>query len=761
MSDYKFFIFLGIIIVILIILLGAIHVLEKQNKLDKGDTIFISTRKRVVRYRTTYVWYNRLANFQLTKRYILRMRAQFAILFPGDENCIQEKTVKVSATLWSVGLIAIVVTLVVNPTPYFLACVATIIYVFNVQLTFNLVSHYQGLILKEFDAFLDSVRFYYFKYKMVDEAVYEAMNEAPALMKRHAIKLYEVIVSDDQDDAITKYNKVAPNYFFVVFLASCVTTYNYGDTEDEKGSRFLHSLKNLKQRLGENDIIREDRRMHFAFLPLVSVLPLFSLEAIKKWAISMVAQLESFYEGFIGILLVFMAFVVTIVCFNWINRLKSERVLDLSNHDFLRWLCDLPPIRVFVTNYYNKNYGRKLKIQDLLKKTGSKLTAETFLVKRFLLAGLTIVITISSCFGVRYAMKQRVITSVTGMGSITSASTEEDSVIMMMMTRAYTLKYLNYDIVAEFNDSLEEGVSKAKRFDNRVQDYFVDKLLNDFATKSVELPEDLAFDCAMQYVSSHKTGTTLYLQYLKDYESVPRESTDDLVMQGVLQFDNVKKVATEKGALDNSTLNETVAKDVVDRIITYRNSYFHWYELLLSMCLAVGVFFLPYGILYSRIKDLQTVMDEEVMQFYAVIGILKHAKQMTVEEILEWLMRFSVVFHDSMQTCSNSMFYDEEGALEQLLKDEPYEPFQGIVRNLQMVDSVGVNDAFNQLDVEQINFEEKKKQDDAKREAQNASFASLLGFVPMISISFVYLILPWLVEAFSSMSVELGRINQL
>lgn len=761
MPNFRIEVFLIVLGVGLLLLVGIIHVLEKQTKLERGDTIFISTRKRVVRYRSSYVWYNRLVNFPLTKRYVLRMRAQFAILFPGDESYIQEKTVKVSATLWSVSAIAVVVTLLVNPAPYFLACVVTIIYVFNVQLTSYLVSKYQSRILKEFNTFLDSVRFYYFRYHMVDEALYEAMNEAPSLMKRHAIKLYEVVVSEAQEEAIARYNNVAPNYFFRVFLANCITTYNYGDTEDEKGSQFLRGIKNLKQRLGEDDIIRTDRKMHFALLPVVSVLPIFSLDAIKKWAVSMLAQLEGFYEGFLGIVLIFIAFIVTFVCFNWINRLKSERLLDLSDHEFLKWLCNLAPIRVFVDDYYTRNYGRKLKIKDLLKKTGSKLTVEEFLLKRFLLSALAIILTIGSCFAIRYTSKQRVISSVTGIGSVTSASTEEESVVMMMMTRAYTLKYLQYDIVAEYNDSLSDDTSKANSIDGNVQLFFKDKLLNDFATEDVILSEDLAFDCAMQYINSHKTGTTLYLKYLEGFETVPRDSSDDLTIQAVLQFDKIYATALKKGALTNSVLVETVAEDVIDRIITYRNSYFHWYEMLLALCLGVIVFFLPYGTLYSRIKDLQTVMDEEIMQFYVVIGILKNSKQMTVEEILEWLMRFSVVFRDSMLTCSNSMPSDEEGALSQLLKDEPYEPFQGIVRNLQMVDSVGVNDAFNQLDVEQINFEEKKKQDDAKRESENASLASLLAFVPLFAIVFVYLILPWVVEAFSSLDVELSRMSEL
>lgn len=759
MSDRMFYVFSGCAGVAMVLLLVAIWILEKQKRLEKGDSVLVATRRRVVKYRKTYVWYKRLSNSPLTRRFVLKLHSQFSILFPGDEAFVQERAITVCVLVWAVSAIVVLVSVLAKPSVYFLVCVFLILYVFSEQVTSGIVEYYQIKIKKEFLRYLDSVRFYYFRYHMVEEALYDAGNEAQPLIRRHAIKIYEIVTSDRQELDVVEYNKSAPNYFLKEFLASCVTTYNYGDVETEHGSRFLCDLKNLTAHLGADDIVTTTKRTDFAFLPIICVVPVFFLNTLKNWSISQFAQLESFYEGFVGNLLVVLSFAGAFGCYVAVNRLKSNRLLDLSNHDFLKWICRRRVISATLDRYYNRNYGKKLKIRDLLKKTGSKLSSEEFLIKRFLMGALAIVLTMAVSLGLHYSTRQRVVNSVTGMSSITSATTEEESVVMMMLTRGYTAKYLEYDIVGEYNDLIEDGEPEATGFTPIVEEFWSDKILSQLAAEEMELSEELAFDCAMQYVEGHSSSTSMYLRYLEGFESVPRDSTDDAVVQGVLQFDRIYQQAVQKQAITNQSVNELIAANVIDRVEKYRNAYFHWYEMALAIGLGILFFFMPYLSLVNRIKDLQTVMDEEILQFYAVIGVLRNSKQMTVDEILEWLMRFSVVFRDSMLTCSNVLQSDEEGALKQLMKDEPYEPFQRIVRNLSMVDSVGVASAFNQLEVDQFNFEEKKQQEDTRREHNSAILAQSAALAPILMLTIIYLLLPWAITAFSSLDTTMGSMS--
>ncbi len=78
-------------------------------------------------------------------------------------------------------------------------------------------------------------------------------------------------------------------------------------------------------------------------------------------------------------------------------------------------------------------------------------------------------------------------------------------------------------------------------------------------------------------------------------------------------------------------------------------------------------------------------MMDEVIQFESVILILMQIERMTVEEILDWMHMFSRIFRTSLQSCICHFPLDDEDALDQLIEDEPYEPFRRLIENLRYV----------------------------------------------------------------------------
>ena len=116
-------------------------------------------------------------------------------------------------------------------------------------------------------------------------------------------------------------------------------------------------------------------------------------------------------------------------------------------------------------------------------------------------------------------------------------------------------------------------------------------------------------------------------------------------------------------------------------------------------------------------------------------------KRISVDVILDWMLKFSVVFRSSLHKCVVHFPESEEQAFEQLLEDETFEPFQSLVRNLMMCDNVGIAQAFSSLEVSQNNYIESIRISTEHRINTNSQLAMLLvifmlGFVIMADTAY-------------------------
>ncbi len=206
---------------------------------------------------------------------------------------------------------------------------------------------------------------------------------------------------------------------------------------------------------------------------------------------------------------------------------------------------------------------------------------------------------------------------------------------------------------------------------------------------------------------------------------------------------------------------ELIAKAAVKKIKKYQNEYFRWYDLLVALLVGVLGYMEPWAMMLFEKKALQMDMMDEVIQFESVIMILMWMERMTAEQILEWMYMFSRIFRNSLSSCMCMYQLDDIAALNQLIKDEPYEPFRRLIENIKVCDRIGVELAFNGLKAERKNYQEERKQENEISLSSKGSAGEFVAFLPFYGAIGLYMVVPYCVSAVGDLTSSMAEVNQM
>lgn len=244
--------------------------------------------------------------------------------------------------------------------------------------------------------------------------------------------------------------------------------------------------------------------------------------------------------------------------------------------------------------------------------------------------------------------------------------------------------------------------------------------------------------------------------------------SDRLVMDNLNRSNKVSLEQTKetvKAVFSRSLTQEQIALTadrVLHKLQQYNNEYLKWWELLLAALAAAAAFFFPLWSLMFHRKVRGLEMKHEVYQFQTVISILRGMDRMSVEGILEWLNRFAVMFKVPIQ---KSLLHYEHGAdlaLQELKEDIWFPDFQRLVDKLLLaVDKVPIKDVFDDLEGEMAFVFEQRKQEYERMIDTKAAWGRLIGFAPMYSLIFMYLVIPLIGMSFTQMNQYYEQIQRL
>lgn len=205
-------------------------------------------------------------------------------------------------------------------------------------------------------------------------------------------------------------------------------------------------------------------------------------------------------------------------------------------------------------------------------------------------------------------------------------------------------------------------------------------------------------------------------------------------------------------------INSVMADEIVRRVREYKDEYFSFYDLFISISLSMFVYFLPRLMLSYNSSVSKDSMEDEVNHFNALICMLMYIDSMTVKQILEELEAIAVVFKESLRNCLNNYSAGDIAALEELKANEPYEPFRRLVDNLLRCDDMPIYQAFHEIDIERDGYMERRKLANEKSIRRRVMRAYFLAAVPFLLL-FSYGVIPPLVASLHEINSMLAELE--
>lgn len=222
---------------------------------------------------------------------------------------------------------------------------------------------------------------------------------------------------------------------------------------------------------------------------------------------------------------------------------------------------------------------------------------------------------------------------------------------------------------------------------------------------------------------------------IQDLASVPNIAKEQII----------QKVSEVTQTDHNSASVVLTADRILGKMNILRNEYFKWWELVIGLCFSFMMYFVPVWILQFQKRMREIDMQNEVDQFHTLIGILSEFQRVSVENVLEWLERSAMIFRSPLQTCLLHYDHGAFKALEQLKQEVVFVPFVRIVERLQLaVEKISLQSAFDDLEMEQEFYKQKREQHYEKIIEQKSSWGKWIGFAPMYALVFMYLVIPLL-----------------
>lgn len=692
-----------------------------------------------------YAIYKRLIRVKFTRKYIQRLQASYEIRIPGDLRQSREKATLTAIIIWSVYIIAVAILCFLRPSLLAWATVLYTAYVVADQIVRTSLAKMDIKLILQLGDFIDDVRFHYMDRSSVEEAIELSLDKAPRLIKMHGEKILSIITSYDMDSDLAKYCEVAPNYFIKMFADTCSKIVKYGDKIVEDQSLFLRSIQALKEEIQIEQLRQIELDSKFTLMNFVVVAPIYCIQPLINFGNSSYEALNDLYAGSYGVAATVICFIVDFAVYRIMLILRDRIHINLQKDEAWDNIYEMKPIKKVVDGYLVKNWGKAVRMTDLLKKTGSTFTAKTFLIKRFVYA-LVAFILFNCLFVFSCAQEKRLASSnVSSVSTSSTGSTDTECLEMLFIARQLLENYKTQDLRKQYNASVGGGTNAAMEFDSKVTDFLKTKL-NEDLKRAIKIDKALAYSQVQIYIDEH-SSSKIQLMYL---DNVPYEEAvkgEDEVSAGYAQFESTITLASRKqnGLTDKE--KEEIVNVVAKQVKKYQSSYFKWHHLFAASVLSVIAYFLPLLILLYEKKSLQMDMDDEVIQYKSSIMLLMHFNRMTTEVILESMLLISNIFKKSLQKCVGNLPLDENYAYDELIKDEPFNSFHRLIENLRMVDRVGVKRAFDTVASERKNYQEMRKQENTISVNKRGTMAVFISMLPAYFVIGGYMIVPFVIAA--------------
>lgn len=211
--------------------------------------------------------------------------------------------------------------------------------------------------------------------------------------------------------------------------------------------------------------------------------------------------------------------------------------------------------------------------------------------------------------------------------------------------------------------------------------------------------------------------------------------------------------------------DEEISADVQrirNKLNLWNREFLKWWEALGALIIGVAFYYAPVGLLRFQRRLRLPDMKYEVYQFLSMIAILREMERISVEEILEWLHTYAVIFKGPLQKCLLNYGHGAEEALREMREEVQLGEFQRMTDKLILAsEKLMMADAFDDLDSDMAYHFERRRLDYEKDLDMKAGLGRMIGFIPMYSLVFAYLVIPLIWMSFKQMDLYFEQIQKL
>ena len=436
---------LGIILILYIIVMAVLIWQEREKKklwTSRGSY----RRKEKISDRYFSTVYRILKKVPLTRNYTEKLSCQFRLISPCDSKLIARKTVGICMVSLVAGFMILLMIFFLRPRLITLIISAFAIVLIHYEIVSGSAKAFEIRLNVELQHFIENeIHNYYVNYR-VDDALYLSIENLSPNMRAAAEQIYQLLLSDDREQALSEYYENVPNKYFREFVSLCVGVAERGDEEVNGKHMFVRNMENLYSQL-EIEIDKLQRlRMEFMGVMTIVILPVFCIDLVKWFFISLKDNMRTFYYGKTGFLIDIGLLCITSVIYVVMCKSAEYRTFHLASYQWLYVLERMKPIRRALDNYCDKYASKLERLRKILKNNGYNIKPRHFILRSCILAAAVFLAGIGIVNYLNYSSRRELMCAETSeMEALTSAAEKKQYEKMAEVVSDYIKQYLIKD----------------------------------------------------------------------------------------------------------------------------------------------------------------------------------------------------------------------------------------------------------------------------------------------------------------------------
>jgi hypothetical protein len=454
--DNKMIIFV-LLVLFLVVLLCALIAWILLKKLREQDNLKVDLKGKKDFLYSAYITALKVS---MLRKYMAKIKKRIELLDLSDDWTISRKTMKITLITIAASITVFIALLFFMNNLYFIIISIFTVYMLHNQIIKILVDRIENKLLRQFEAFLGNVRHHYHEHGMIDEAIYDSIEDCDYEVSLHANRMYEILTASDIEERIEEYNDTAPNKFMKTFVAICYLVQRFGDKIVDDKSIYLSNLNYLKQEINMELLRREKLGYLFQSLSTIAVFPIFTIKPLENWAVSNIPELREYYDGAYGFCSVIILFLLAFGSYQLISRLQSNVEYTVQDNSFYTFLLKLPGFGRFIDGMIEKNHSKAIKYDTLIKRTGAKTSVNQFYAQKILFSIITLVFSVGIFFNIHSIVKHNILHSSKNLAlaEFDAQVNIEQELKIIETDRKYVLLFKGKDVTfEEIQKAIEEG----------------------------------------------------------------------------------------------------------------------------------------------------------------------------------------------------------------------------------------------------------------------------------------------------------------